>query len=105
TADSVIALGCQGGRAQPWILAQLASEVLSADDPGELVARPRWILRGDHLILEPGVPVPPGADGLTVTTVPGLHDDAGHVQVSRSRSGRLDAGSDPRADGLAAVLP
>ncbi|MBL7254268.1 gamma-glutamyltransferase [Paractinoplanes lichenicola] len=105
TEDSVIALGCQGGRAQPWILAQLAPDVLSAPDPGALVTRPRWIIRGDHLILEPGLAEPPGTSDLRVSTVPALHDDAGHVQLSRLRNGLLDAGSDPRADGLAAVLP
>ncbi|GAB2617606.1 gamma-glutamyltranspeptidase [Paractinoplanes abujensis] len=131
TGESVVALGCQGGRAQPWILAQLAPDVLSAPDPGELAARPRWIVRGDDLILEPGlpadafaprastvptapdafaprastVPTAPDAFALRISTVPALHDDAGHVQLSRLRHGVLDAGSDPRADGLAAVLP
>ncbi|MGK5678095.1 gamma-glutamyltransferase [Actinoplanes sp. URMC 104] len=104
-AGDVVALGCQGGRAQPWILAQIAPDAFTAPDPAELVARPRWILRGADLILEPGVPTPPAAAGLTVTTTAGPHDDAGHVQLSRLRGGRLDAGSDPRADGLAAVLP
>jgi gamma-glutamyltranspeptidase len=103
TADSVIALGCQGGRAQPWILAQVAPDVLTAPDPTALITRPRWIIRGTDLILEPGVPLPDTA-GLTVTTTPAPHNDAGHVQLSRLRGTLLDAGSDPRADGLGAVL-
>ena len=102
TPGGVVALGCQGGRAQPWILAQLAPDVLTAD-AAELVSRPRWIVRGDDLIVEPGLP-PLDPSGLTITTTAGPHDDAGHVQLARLRSGTLDAGSDPRADGLAAVL-
>ncbi|MCO8273209.1 gamma-glutamyltransferase [Actinoplanes sp. TRM 88003] len=102
--DAVIALGAQGGRAQPWILAQLAPDVLTAPDPAALVTRPRWILRGNDLILEPGTPPPPDTDDLTVTTTAGPHDDAGHAQLARLRAGSLDAGSDPRADGTATVI-
>ncbi|MCY1139735.1 gamma-glutamyltransferase [Actinoplanes sp. Pm04-4] len=104
TSGGVVALGCQGGRAQPWILAQLAPDVFTAD-PADLVTRPRWILRGDDLILEPGVPLPGDPTGLTVTTTAGPHDEAGHVQLSRLHAGVLEAGSDPRADGLAAITP
>ncbi len=99
SADDVIALGCQGGRNQPWILAQVAAGVRTADDPAELVARPRWILDDAGVIAEPG-----SASGPLVTLTEGPHDDAGHVQVSRLRAGVLDAGSDPRADGLAVVV-
>jgi gamma-glutamyltranspeptidase len=42
--------------------------------------------------------------GLRVAEAAGLHDDAGHVQVARLRGATLDAASDVRADGLAAVL-
>ncbi|WP_250007188.1 gamma-glutamyltransferase [Actinoplanes sp. M2I2] len=104
TDGDVVALGCQGGRAQPWILAQLAPDVLTAD-PAELVSRPRWIVRGAELILEPGLPDLGDTTGLTVTITVGPHDDAGHVQLARLRGGVLEAGSDPRADGVAAVLP
>ncbi|WP_127504241.1 gamma-glutamyltransferase [Actinoplanes solisilvae] len=103
TTDDVIALGCQGGRAQPWILAQVAPEALTASDLSALVNRPRWILRGDDLIVEPGVTLS-DTDGLTVSTTEGPHNDAGHVQIARLRGTLLDAGSDRRADGLAAVL-
>jgi len=110
--DTVLAVGCQGGRSQPWILAQLAADALAGDDPAAVVARPRWIIDGPEpvLVLEPGVP---GADelaarasglGLAVTTVPGAHDGAGHVQIARLRGAGLDAASDPRADGIGAVL-
>jgi hypothetical protein len=61
-------------------------------------------------VLEPGLP---GADalaaeagtlGLAVATTAAPHDRAGHVQLARLRGGLLDAGSDPRADGIAAVF-
>ncbi|MEV4350931.1 gamma-glutamyltransferase [Actinoplanes sp. NPDC049596] len=137
--DGVIALGCQGGRSQPWILAQVAEDVVDAADLAALVARPRWVIGTEEigrpvptLLLEPGLGETPGAgetprldgapgpsetpglDGApglggaareyVVETAPGLHDDAGHVQVARLRGGVLDAGSDPRADGRAEVF-
>ncbi|HWS32261.1 MAG TPA: gamma-glutamyltransferase, partial [Actinoplanes sp.] len=114
---TVVALGCQGGRSQPWILAQVADDVLtSADLPGVL-ARPRWIIGAREidrdvptLLLEPGTPdtaalaATAGSLNLAVETTPGPHDDAGHIQVARLTGGTLSAASDPRADGLAAVL-
>lgn len=112
TGDTVLALGCQGGRSQPWILAQVAADALGADDLAAVVARPRWIIDtsgAPALVLEPGVA---GADGLAaeaaaldlaVATVAGPHDRAGHVQVARLRGATLAAASDPRADGIAAV--
>ena len=118
TGDTVVALGCQGGRSQPWILAQLAAEVPDSADLAALLARPRWIIgareidrESPSLVLEPGTP---GAAalaeaaatlGLAVDTTAGPHDDAGHVQVARLRGPILAAASDPRADGLGAVLP
>lgn len=85
---TVVALGCMGGRNQPWILAQVAGETLTADDLAPLIARARWVFDGADVLDEPA----------------GRHDRAGHVQVCRLRDGRLAAASDPRADGLGAVL-
>jgi gamma-glutamyltranspeptidase len=118
TGGTVVALGCQGGRAQPWILAQVAADALAAGNLGALVSRPRWVIGAREigcptpsLLLEPGTP---GADalaatagrlGLAVATTDGPHDDAGHVQVARLRDSAVDAASDPRADGHAALLP
>jgi len=117
TGDTVLALGCQGGRSQPWILAQLAAAALTVADPVTVVGRPRWVIGSRDvgheqptLVLEPGVP---GADalaaeapvlGLAVATTDAPHDDAGHVQLARLRGTTLGAASDPRADGIAAVL-
>jgi gamma-glutamyltranspeptidase len=115
--DTVVALGCQGGRSQPWILAQVAGDVLDAADLTAVLARPRWVIgardlgRTDPtLLLEPGTPGAAGLRGsaeglgLAVATTPGRHDDAGHLQVARLRHGVLDAASDVRADGLGAVV-
>ncbi|AXG76409.1 gamma-glutamyltransferase [Streptomyces paludis] len=113
----VVALGCQGGRAQAWILSQVADALLDAPDPAALLARPRWVIGSRDLdrprptlVLEPGTPeadrltAVAGGLGLDVAEVPGPHDEAGHVQTARLRTGVLDAASDPRADGTAAVL-
>ncbi|MFF5288621.1 gamma-glutamyltransferase [Paractinoplanes globisporus] len=90
TGDDVLALGCQGGRNQPWILAQVAGEALGSSDLTGLLTRPRWYFDEGAVVTEPGA-----GD---------LRDDAGHVQVCRLRSGELAAASDPRADGRGAVL-
>lgn len=115
--DRVLALGCQGGRAQAWILSQVAEELLDTADADALLARPRWVIgSGDlnrprpTLVLEPQTPdeqrltEAAHALGLGVDRVPGPHDEAGHVQMARLREGRVDAASDPRADGTTALL-
>jgi len=117
---AVVALGCQGGRAQAWILSQLAEDTIDATDSAELAAllsRPRWVIgsrdlgRPDPtLLLEPDVP---GADaliesahrlGLDVVGADGPQDDAGHVQVARLGPTGLAAASDLRADGRAEIV-
>jgi gamma-glutamyltranspeptidase len=117
SGSGIVALGCQGGRAQAWILAQVAEDLLGPADPAAVLARPRWVigerdLGHDHptLVMEPGV-ADAGALratavdlGLRVAEFSGPHDDAGHVQVARLRWGAPDAATDPRADGSAAML-
>ncbi|GID64656.1 gamma-glutamyltransferase [Actinoplanes cyaneus] len=115
-ADTVVALGCQGGRSQPWILAQVAADALVSPRLDEVLARPRWVIGAEEidrrvatLLLEPGTPGAAGLAstaaglGLAVETTGGRHDDAGHVQVARLSGGVLAAASDPRADGQAIV--
>lgn len=114
SGDNVLALGCQGGRNQPWILAQVAAGALDDPEPAQVAGRPRWVISTGHerpiLMLEPGMaqaaPLTTRAAelGMAVTTVDALHDDAGHVQIARLRNGVLQAGSDSRADGTAAIL-
>jgi len=111
---AVVALGCQGGRAQAWILSQIADGV-DADDLDAVLRRPRWVIGSRDLGLAvPGMKAEPGVDsaatgaaedlGLEVHHWSRLEDEAGHVQVARSRDGALDAASDPRADGSAGLL-
>lgn len=114
--DLVLGLGCQGGSAQPWILAQVARELLDpAADPGAALIRPRFIIGARDLghevmtlVAEPGVTeveAAARARGLPVVRTDGLVDDAGHVQAVRLHAdGHLDSASDPRADGRADVF-
>ncbi|MBO0983586.1 gamma-glutamyltransferase [Rathayibacter sp. SD072] len=117
TDELVLGLGCQGGSAQPWILAQLVRDLLRpTSQPDEVLARPRFVVGARDLGHERTTLVAePGADeaiaaaealGLPVVRTAGPVDEAGHVQLVRLHSdGRLDAASDPRADGRAAVVP
>lgn len=117
--EVTVVAGCQGGRAQPWILAQLLPDSTDpATDLDELLARPRWVI-GDRdlghdrltLVTEPGAPdaVVERAEalGLGLAAFPGPADEAGHVQLVRriATAGVRDAASDPRADGVAVLIP
>lgn len=115
--ETVVALGCQGGRSQPWILAQVAADVVASPDLNALLTRSRWVIGDEEidrdvptLLLEPDTPnatrlAGTATDlGLTVETTPARHDDAGHVQVSRLSKGVLESASDPRADGRATLI-
>ncbi|MEO3858739.1 gamma-glutamyltransferase [Acrocarpospora sp. B8E8] len=117
----VLAIGCQGGRAQPWILAQVAPVLLAGPerDPAEVLARPRWVV-GDvdlghdrtTLVAEPGLAAVLAAArsrDLPVDERAGPEDIAGHVQLTRrlvapDGTTRLDAASDPRADGAGELI-
>ncbi len=111
-----VALGCQGGRAQPLILAQIAPDTVFADRAlAPILARPRWVLgdrdlgfEAETLLAEPGArsPSPDGQPGCgpAVVTATGPDDRCGHVSVARCSDGVLDAAADPRADGRAVVV-
>ncbi|BCJ62057.1 gamma-glutamyltransferase [Micromonospora endophytica] len=119
-AEATVVAGCQGGRAQPWILAQLLPAATDLNQPlDQVLARPRWVV-GDvdlghtalTLVAEPGVGEEvtgaARAVGLPVDWFPAQADAAGHVQMVRAGPGRtagvLQAASDPRADGAAVVV-
>jgi gamma-glutamyltranspeptidase len=119
TDGIVYGLGCQGGSAQPWILAQVAPDLLSPlVDPLEVLARPRWVVGArdiGHPVLtvlaEPGCGDAVGAAierDVPVDQRDAFFDEAGHVQVVRrytTASGeRIDAASDPRADGRSDIF-
>jgi gamma-glutamyltranspeptidase len=110
-----VALGCQGGPAQPLILAQVAGGAADpAADPDAVLGAPRWIVGrrdvgfvGETVLAEQGAVVPPSAaaDGLTVAVGERHEDRCGHVQLARAVPGGLQAAADPRADGRSAVVP
>lgn len=118
--SSAVIAGCQGGRAQPWILAQLLPALRDSRIAlDETLAVPRWVV-GDvdlgqphlSLVVEPGVDplVVDRADtiGLPVARFAGPDDSAGHVQVIRrtvaAGTTLLEAASDPRADGAGILV-
>ncbi|MFT4082369.1 MAG: gamma-glutamyltransferase [Nocardioides sp.] len=117
STERLVALGCQGGRAQAWILAQVAGDLLTGARPlAEVLGRPRWVVGArdlgfDHTVLlaEPGLPrsiSDAEAVGVPVVSTEGPVDEAGHVQaaVLERDEGLLDAATDPRADGRASVV-
>jgi gamma-glutamyltranspeptidase len=103
----LLAVGCQGGRAQAQILGQVAPALLG-EDLAAVLARPRWAFGGrelgfatETLLAEPGAPT---TTSLPVHVTAGRHDDVGHVQAARWSAGRLTAAADPRADGQGAII-
>jgi gamma-glutamyltranspeptidase len=106
-----VAIGCQGGRSQPLILAQVARS--AADPETELehtLSAPRWVIGARDLgfiaetvLAEPGAVVARDSD-LDVVVTSGQDDRCGHVQVARVVGPKLEAAADPRADGRAAVI-
>jgi hypothetical protein len=73
--------------------------------------RPRWVVGARDvgqpvptLVAEPGA-WPSGIDpGMPVHRTGERTDLVGHVQIARATPTGLDAASDPRADGVAAVV-
>ena len=95
-----LVFGTMGGEAQVQIHLQLLARILVAGQTAdEAVAAPRWTFDRTTLLLEDGLalPAPPG---MTVArlAVPEL---AGHAHVIRMLPDGLDAGCDPRSDGVA----
>jgi gamma-glutamyltranspeptidase len=105
-----LALGCQGGRAQPLILAQVAGGAADPEaDPLATLAAPRWVV-GDRdlgftqeaVLAEQRAVVPP--TDLDVFVGSEREDSCGHVQLARVTDHGLQAAADPRADGRAAII-
>ncbi|MGW3408288.1 gamma-glutamyltransferase [Streptomyces sp. NPDC000888] len=111
SAGLLLAAGCQGGRAQPQILAQTVPDLMDPDtDPSAVLDRPRWVTGARDighetatLLAEPGsLPAATTAfpSAVPVVVAPGRTDLAGHTQAVRlTADGRLDGAADPRADG------
>lgn len=101
-----LVLGTMGGRAQFQIHAQLLFRLLRGAAPGAAVAAPRFVVDGRSVLAEAGAVEAAGTAlrlaGLDVTDVGEQSEAVGHAQAIRIGAG-LEAGSDPRADGAAAV--
>jgi gamma-glutamyltranspeptidase/glutathione hydrolase len=110
------ALGTMGGRAHAQIHAQLLLRLTAGEPPQAAVDAPRWVVgtldtraSRDAARVEAGVPDDVrrslAAAGAVVTPVGERSEEVGHAQAVWVLSdGTLAAGSDPRADGGAAVI-
>ncbi|MCC2032498.1 gamma-glutamyltransferase [Microbacterium allomyrinae] len=111
-----VVAGCQGGRAQAWILSQILPDAVDpTQDLRAILARPRWVV-GDRdlgqdvltLVAEPGVAsdviARAEARGLPVVRFAGPADEAGHVQIVRLSHRVPGSASDPRADGIGTLI-
>jgi gamma-glutamyltranspeptidase len=107
-------MGTMGGRAQPQIHAQVLSRLLDGAEPAIAVAAPRWIVErqgaGEVAAVERDVP-PRAREAVAarmdVVDLQHLDETVGHAQVvalDHPGNGSWSAGSDPRADGTAAVV-
>jgi gamma-glutamyltranspeptidase/glutathione hydrolase len=107
-------LGTMGGKAHAQIHAQVLLRLLAGEDPQAAVAAPRWIGSGvqigdrdDTVLIEEGVsPAARGAidrAGMLPVEAAPLDERCGHAHAIAVTPAGLLAGSDPRADGGAAV--
>jgi gamma-glutamyltranspeptidase/glutathione hydrolase len=104
------ALGTMGGRVQAQIHAQVLLRLLRGSGAQAAVDAPRWVVgalgagepEGTVRIEQgttPDATTALRATGHRVVDVPRGSEDLGHFQAIWSDDGRLDAGSDHRADG------
>ncbi|MEV0068940.1 MULTISPECIES: gamma-glutamyltransferase family protein [unclassified Amycolatopsis] len=106
-----------GGHGQPQIHAQVLLRLLAGDSPAEAVSAPRWVVgaraegqASDTVHHEADLAAETvadlAADGFPLREVPARTEFLGHTNVvSLAPDGTLTAGSDPRSDGSAAVVP
>jgi gamma-glutamyltranspeptidase/glutathione hydrolase len=97
-----LVFGTMGGEAQIQIHLQLLVRLLvDGATAQDAVSAPRWIFDQTTLWTEPGVPsLEPVPDGL-LPRVLEVSELAGHAHVIALDGDALDAGCDPRADGVA----
>ncbi|MEV4596812.1 gamma-glutamyltransferase [Amycolatopsis sp. NPDC049253] len=106
-----------GGHGQPQIHAQVLLRLLAGDSPREAVSAPRWVVgaraegqSSDTVHHEADLAAETvaelAADGFPLREVPPRTEFLGHTNVvSLAPDGTFTAGSDPRSDGSAAVVP
>ncbi len=106
TDELVLGLGCQGGSAQPWILAQLVRDLLDpAADPADTLGRPRFVIGARDigyeamtLLAEPGLPeAAAAADALGLPVVAEPTVSSTRPGTCRSFACTATAASTPRA--------
>jgi gamma-glutamyltranspeptidase/glutathione hydrolase len=97
-----VVLGTMGGEAQIQIHLQLLVRLLlHGATAQDAVAAPRWIFDQTTLWAEPGLPSLEPVPGGLVQRVLEISELAGHAHVIALDGNGLDAGCDPRADGVA----
>jgi gamma-glutamyltranspeptidase/glutathione hydrolase len=96
-----LVFGTMGGEAQVQIHLQLLARILVADEPvAAAIAAPRWTFDRTTLLVEPDLPaLDPLPYGMTSIAMP-VADLAGHAHAIRIHADGLEAGCDPRADGV-----
>ena len=96
-----LVFGTMGGEAQVQIHLQLLARILLAGEPVDAaIAAPRWTFDRTTLLVEAGLPaLEPLPPGMTSLAMP-VADLAGHAHAIRVHAGGLEAGCDPRADGV-----
>ncbi len=112
TAPSLV-LSTMGGRSQPQILVQVLLQLAAGNSVSEAVSAPRFVIEDSDTarsrpVVSAELHLPADAtsslleSGFDVRAVAARSEEAGHCQVLRAgASGVVDAGSDPRSDGIA----
>jgi len=101
-------VGTRGGHFQPQINAQNLMRVLDQGmEPEDALAAPRWLVEGDRVLAETGVPTDVtdalGSSGLQVEQLGEDNGTAGHSSVIMCGRSGFRAAADPRSDGAAAA--
>jgi gamma-glutamyltranspeptidase len=108
--------GTMGGKAQPQVHAHLLLQLRRGEDVGAAVSAPRWVVGGldvddpsDTVLVAARAGEEVSARfrdrGMPVVELAEVDESVGHAQViRRTPGGALDAATDPRADGSAAVI-
>lgn len=96
-----LVFGTMGGEAQVQIHLQLLARILIAGEAvDDAVAAPRWRFDDTQLMFEDGLPELTGLPaGMRATPMP-VPELAGHAHAISVTGDGLDAGADPRADGI-----
>lgn len=111
----LVAQGTMGGRAQPQIHAQLLLARRRGLDPQAIVGAPRFVVGGldegtrtDVVLAEPALTRETAgrlaACGIEVVALDDRDERVGHAQIAALGPDGFAAGTDPRADGKAAIV-